>query len=89
MQERRSRPYATSSVRQTASALLHKYRWMPGAATIADGAALAAALLVDAHLVLQLGAALALLCCSYIWGYSSSAARQRRWPALAHLPRRQ
>src|ERR1700733_5349460 len=81
--------YADSRWRQTASALLRRHRWLPIVATVAAGLALIAALTTHSSPVLASGAAAALLCTSYLWGYSSRASRQSRWPDLGHLPRRQ
>lgn len=81
--------YGDSRLRQTASGFLKRYCWLPAIATLASGLALLAALIAHAGPGLAAGAAAALLCTSYLWGYSSRAARQSRWPALGHLPRRQ
>ena len=81
--------YADSRWRQTASALLQRRRWLPIVATVAAGLALIATLTTHSSPVLASGAAAALLCTSYIWGYSSRASRQSRRPYLGHLPRRQ
>jgi ubiquinone/menaquinone biosynthesis C-methylase UbiE len=43
----------------------------------------------DVHVFWVLGAAVALLFSSYVWGYSTRALKYGHWPSLAHLQRRQ
>jgi len=72
-----------------ASIFFRKHPWLPAVATLASGLALTVALVTHARLLLELGAAAALLFTSYAWGYSARALRHILWPPLTHLARRQ
>ena len=72
-----------------ASLLVRRHRWLPVAATLTSG--LAVTIAVAAHLgrSVALAATAVLVVTSYVWGYSTRAFKQTRWPSLDHLHRRQ
>jgi ubiquinone/menaquinone biosynthesis C-methylase UbiE len=80
---------ARRHLRPAASALVRRHRWLPAVTTLASGLALTLSLAFHQSLPVVVGAALALLVATYVWGYSAHAFRQRIWPSLDHLHRRQ
>jgi hypothetical protein len=80
---------AILNLRKWASSLVRKYRWAPAAATLLAALGLTITVVKDLHFFWAIGAAVALMFSSYVWGYSARALRGIDWPSLAHLPRRQ
>jgi SAM-dependent methyltransferase len=80
---------AKSNFLKWGSSLVRKYPWTLASATLVAAIGLTFTVLKDRHFFWVLGTAVALLCSSYAWGYSTRALKYVQWPSLAHLQRGQ
>src|ERR1700751_712185 len=78
-----------SKLRSTASLLLRRHRWLPATSTFACVAIVLFVVAEGVSTPWVLGACVALLFASYVWGYTARAFKVVNYPSLLNLPRRQ